>query len=104
MFRHSLEHTADPVQALRAAAGALSPGGVVLITVPNFGGWQARRFRGRWYRFDSVPALFGRCVFPGGLGFRVASGLCALTLAVTAGLDWAAGAGDLLHVVAERPG
>jgi SAM-dependent methyltransferase len=142
VFRHSLEHTTDPMRALEAAAGALSSGGLVLITVPNFAGWQARRFRGRWYHLDlprhrvhftpaaleraltgaglrlrelstsssavGLPAsiqyrAFGRCLFPGGLGLRIASGLCALTLPATAALDRLAGAGDLLHVVAERP-
>ncbi len=143
VFRHSLEHTSDPMQALRAVADALRPGGVVVITVPNFGGWQARRFAGRWYHLDvprhrihftpaaleralvsanlrvtsistsssavGLPAslqyrLFGRCLFPGGLGLRVASGLCALTVPVTAALDRLAGLGDLLHAVAVRPG
>jgi SAM-dependent methyltransferase len=143
VFRHSLEHTSDPLQALRAVAHALRPAGVVLITVPNFGGWQARRFAGRWYHLDvprhrthftpaaleralaganlrvtsistssstaGLPAslqyrLFGRCLFPGGLRLRVASGLCALTVPVTAALDRLAGPGDLLHAVAVRPG
>jgi 2-polyprenyl-3-methyl-5-hydroxy-6-metoxy-1,4-benzoquinol methylase len=54
LFMHSLEHTNDPVADLRAVAGTLVPGGLVLITVPNFGGWQARRFRGFWYHLD-VP-------------------------------------------------
>jgi SAM-dependent methyltransferase len=143
VFRHSLEHTSDPLPALRAVAEALRPGGVALITVPNFGGWQSRRFAGRWYHLDvprhrihftpaaleralvsanlrvtslstsssavGLPAsiqyrLFGRCLFPGGLGLRVASGLCALTVPVTVLLDRLAGPGDLLHAVAVRPG
>ncbi|MBU0754731.1 MAG: class I SAM-dependent methyltransferase [Planctomycetes bacterium] len=37
-FSHSLEHVADPVQALRHAAEALVPGGMVHIAVPN---WRA---------------------------------------------------------------
>ena len=52
VFNHSLEHTGDPVAALRAVSAALTPDGVVLITVPNFGGWQARRFAGHWYHLD----------------------------------------------------
>ena len=31
---------------------ALVPGGLVLITVPNFGCWQARRFAGFWFHLD----------------------------------------------------
>jgi SAM-dependent methyltransferase len=51
-FMHSLEHVDSPVDHLGAVREALRPGGVVLITVPNFGGWQSRVFRGRWYHLD----------------------------------------------------
>jgi SAM-dependent methyltransferase len=51
-FRHSLEHVTDPVADLRRVHDALRPGGLVLVTVPHFGGWQARRFRSRWYHLD----------------------------------------------------
>jgi SAM-dependent methyltransferase len=142
IFRHSLEHTTDPVAALRRVAAALVPGGLVLITVPNLECWQARRLRGYWYHLDlprhrvhftpralshalcgaslevlsvstsstavGLPAslqyrIFGRCLFPSGLGLRVASGLCALLLPLVASLNRAAGAGDVLHAVARRP-
>lgn len=52
IFRHSLEHLTDPVGDLRTAGQALRPGGLMLISVPNFGGWQARRFGSRWYHLD----------------------------------------------------
>ena len=52
VFHHSLEHTADPVAALRCAARALTPAGLLLVTVPNFGGWQARRLRDSWFHLD----------------------------------------------------
>jgi SAM-dependent methyltransferase len=52
VFHHSLEHVTDPVADLRRVAAALEPGGVVSITVPNFGSWQARRFRSRWFHLD----------------------------------------------------
>lgn len=51
-FKHSLEHVSDPLAALRAAGASLRPAGLVLITVPNFGGWQARRLGSRWYHLD----------------------------------------------------
>lgn len=141
VFQHSLEHINDPVGALRTVAAALAPGGLVLITVPNFAGWQARRFRGFWFHLDvprhrvhftpealtralrsaglevasvstssstvGLPGslqyrLFGRCLFPGGLSLRVASGLAVLTLPFSAALDRLARGGDLLHAVAHR--
>lgn len=52
IFHQSLEHTVDPVGDLRRTLAALRPGGVVAISVPHFGGWQARRFAGRWYHLD----------------------------------------------------
>lgn len=143
IFRHSLEHVNDPVDALRRVRAALAPGGLVLITVPNFGSWQARRFRGFWFHLDlprhrchftegslgralrsadldvvsttsssstvGLPAslqyrAFGRCLFPGGFGLRVASGLCVLALPAALALDTAGGGGDQLHAVAQRPG
>jgi len=52
VFQHSLEHTPDPVGDLRLAAAALRPGGLVLVSVPNFGSWQRRAFAGSWYHLD----------------------------------------------------
>ena len=54
VFRHSLEHTPNPLADLTAVRTALRPSGVALITVPNFSSWQARRLRSRWYHLD-VP-------------------------------------------------
>jgi SAM-dependent methyltransferase len=142
IFRHSLEHSADPPGDLATVVRALRPGGLVLITVPNFGCWQRRRFGSCWYHLDlprhrihltapglraalnragaqvasvatstssvGLPAsvqyrLAGRCLFPGGLGLRIASGLCVLVLPVAWVLDRALGGGDQLHVVGQRP-
>ena len=141
IFQHSLEHSDDPARDLGRTAAALRSGGVALVTVPNFGSWQRRRFRDRWYHLDlprhrthftaaglrlalaragleveslttssstvGLPATIqyrvaGRCLFPGGLGLRVASGLCVLALPVSRLIDAAAGAGDQLHAVARR--
>jgi SAM-dependent methyltransferase len=52
LFQHSLEHTLDPVADLRIVHAALRPGGLVLVSVPNFGSWQRRRFRGSWFQLD----------------------------------------------------
>jgi SAM-dependent methyltransferase len=141
IFYHSLEHTPDPAGDLRRVEAALRPGGVVLVTVPNFGSWQRRRFGDRWYHLDlprhrthftatglrraleraglrvervttststvGLPATLqyavaGRCLFPRGLGLRVASGLCVLGLPLARLADGVAGGGDQLHAVARR--
>ncbi len=52
IFHHSLEHVEEPAHDLRVIRDALRPGGLLLVVVPNFGSWQARLFRGRWYPLD----------------------------------------------------
>jgi SAM-dependent methyltransferase len=52
VFRQSLEHVIDPLADLRRVLGALRIGGVVIVSVPNFGCWQRRRFAGAWYHLD----------------------------------------------------
>lgn len=52
LFNHSLEHLADPFAALEKAFSLLRPGGYVVIAVPDFGGWQRRLFRSRWFHLD----------------------------------------------------
>jgi SAM-dependent methyltransferase len=54
VFRHSLEHTLDPVEDLRCVHAAMRPGGLLLVSVPNFGCWQRRRLGSSWYHLD-VP-------------------------------------------------
>jgi SAM-dependent methyltransferase len=51
-FNHSLEHVPDPIGDLRAAARLAKPGGLIAVSVPNFGGWERRVFRGRWFQLD----------------------------------------------------
>lgn len=51
-FNHSLEHVPDPLGDLRAAAALLTPGGLVAVSVPNFGGWERRIFGSRWFQLD----------------------------------------------------
>jgi hypothetical protein len=48
-------------------------------------------------------AIFGRCLFPQGLAFRLAALSCAALLPVTWLIDRFAGESDVLHVVARRP-
>jgi SAM-dependent methyltransferase len=142
VFNHSLEHVVEPFEDLSAAHGLLQPGGLVLITLPNFGCWQARRFGSRWFHLDlprhrthfteaGLEALLRRTGFvrirsttstsadglPMSLQYRLLGrhrfaagpvryvsmvGVFAL-VPVTVAADKYAGAGDLLHAVAEKP-
>jgi len=52
VFRQSLEHVTDPVADLRRVRDALRDAGVAIISVPNFGCWQRRRFGGAWFHLD----------------------------------------------------
>lgn len=52
LMSHVLEHLADPEQELAALRGRLRPGGVLIVTVPNAGGAEARLFRGRWHGWE----------------------------------------------------
>lgn len=52
VFQHSLEHTEDPVGDLKRVYEALEPDGILMVTVPNFGSWQRRHFRDKWFHLD----------------------------------------------------
>jgi 2-polyprenyl-3-methyl-5-hydroxy-6-metoxy-1,4-benzoquinol methylase len=45
---HVIEHTHDPISALRAAQGVLKPHGTLWIGTPNLGSLGAWLFRSRW--------------------------------------------------------
>lgn len=51
-FRHSLEHVVDPSADIAVAVSLASPGGMVIVEVPNFGCWQRRAFGSRWFHLD----------------------------------------------------
>jgi len=51
---HVLEHIHDPRVVLAEASRILKPGGVLLVGVPNFSGFEARFFRDKWFHLD-VP-------------------------------------------------
>jgi 2-polyprenyl-3-methyl-5-hydroxy-6-metoxy-1,4-benzoquinol methylase len=44
-----LEHVHHPHRVIAAAAEALRPGGYLVVSVPNFASWGARRFREHWW-------------------------------------------------------
>lgn len=52
VFQHSLEHVVDPEADVRAALERLAEGGLLLVTLPNFGCWQRRRFGADWFHLD----------------------------------------------------
>jgi SAM-dependent methyltransferase len=54
LFQHSLEHVAVPREDIDRARQLLRPGGVLIISVPNFGSWQRRSFQADWRHLD-VP-------------------------------------------------
>ena len=51
---HSLEHTPNPSEVVKAAYTLLKPGGVLLISVPNFGSLLAA-FGGNFWTYLDVP-------------------------------------------------
>jgi SAM-dependent methyltransferase len=76
IFWHSLEHLRSPARALSHAAALLSPGGTLVVAVPNATSLQARAFGDRWLALDlprhlvhlSPPALLSKVE---ALGLRV---------------------------------
>ena len=52
IFWHSLEHLRQPARALSHAAVLLSPGGTLVVAVPNATSLQARVFGDRWLALD----------------------------------------------------
>lgn len=75
-FWDSLEHVPNPRAILKEAARLLRPGGVVVIGIPNYGGYQARHFGEDWFGLSlphhfyhytraTLTKLLGAC------GFRV---------------------------------
>lgn len=55
---HVLEHTTDPARVLDGVARVLAPGGILSVTVPNFGSLQARLFRRHWFHLDLPRHLY----------------------------------------------
>lgn len=49
---HVLEHLTSPRPTLESLREHLRPGGVVVISVPNFDSWQSRFFKDGWFHLD----------------------------------------------------
>ena len=52
VFWHSLEHLPRPGAAIDHAARRLTPGGAMVVAVPNTASLQARTFGDRWFHLD----------------------------------------------------
>jgi SAM-dependent methyltransferase len=52
VFQHSLEHVAEPAHDLAVAHRLLRPGGLLIVSLPNFASAQARRFGTDWFHLD----------------------------------------------------
>jgi SAM-dependent methyltransferase len=70
VFQHSLEHVAEPAADLAVARRLLRPGGLLIVTLPNFASTQARRFGSDWFHRD-LPRH--RTHFPPPAGSRACS-------------------------------
>lgn len=55
---HSLEHLRDPRATLARVRELLAPGGVVIVSVPDGGGLQARLFGRHWAHLDVPRHLY----------------------------------------------
>ncbi len=47
-----LEHVTRPAETLQKAFRMLKPGGLLTVSVPNAGSWQARLFGSQWFHMD----------------------------------------------------
>ncbi len=55
---HVIEHVPDPWTLLRSIAGALVPGGIVVIAAPNPDAWQLTVMRSQWPHLDAPRHLY----------------------------------------------
>lgn len=55
---HTLEHFQNPREIVEKASEMLAPDGVLLIAVPNYGGFQAQMFQQNWLHLDVPRHLF----------------------------------------------
>ncbi|HNW91089.1 MAG TPA: class I SAM-dependent methyltransferase [Bacteroidales bacterium] len=49
---HVFEHLAEPRKTLEIISKILKPGGILIISFPNIGSFQAGLFKGKWFHMD----------------------------------------------------
>lgn len=120
-LNHVLEHVSKPVAFLRKARRALKPGGVVVSSVPNFGGLLPRMLKGAWYGLQpsqhvwqftpaSLAGVFERAGFVverlavGSMHYTPAPDWKATVIFCVAKVSAALGLGDNLMLVARTNG
>ena len=59
LINHVLEHVHQPVRVLQKCRAALARDGVLVIALPNHGGWAAQLFGGAWPGYDAPRHLWG---------------------------------------------
>ena len=52
-----IEHLNDPWEFVRAAAGKLKPGGILILATPNPDSWQFKMFGRNWFHLDAPRHL-----------------------------------------------
>lgn len=58
MFNHSLEHIYNPLETLTEAHRIMKSGGLLLISIPNAGGLEAKMFGKWWVHWDTPRHLY----------------------------------------------
>lgn len=54
---HVFEHLPNPKETLDIIKEIIKPGGLLVISFPNIAGWQAAKFKGKWYHIDAPRHL-----------------------------------------------
>ena len=52
VMNHSLEHVVNPLRDIAHAYQLLRPGGLIVVSVPNFASWQRVLFVSKWFPLD----------------------------------------------------
>lgn len=81
LFNHSLEHRTDPEAAVKKCGDLLSPGGMVVIHIPNMHSREFAKFKQDWCWLHApchfaIPSRKGIELMAARCGFRVVDAIC----------------------------